>query len=81
MLIDELLSQLASGHCSEVFASGTAAIVSPIGLLSDPHGAPARDYEPRDVGKVAGELRAALLAIQERRAPDPFGWVREVPPL
>lgn len=81
MLIDELLSQLASGHCSEVFASGTAAIVSPIGLLSDPHGAPARDYEPRDVGKVAGELRAALLAIQERRAPDPFGWIREVPPL
>jgi hypothetical protein len=26
-------------------------------------------------------LREALLAIQERRAPDPFGWTREVAPL
>jgi hypothetical protein len=30
---------------------------------------------------VAAQLREALLAIQERRAPDPFGWTREVAPL
>jgi len=28
--------------------------------------------------EVAARLRAALLAIQERRAPDPFGWTREL---
>src|SRR5205814_8077 len=27
---------------------------------------------------AASRLRAALLAIQERRAPDPFGWTREL---
>jgi hypothetical protein len=27
---------------------------------------------------VAKHLREALLAIQERRAPDPFGWTREL---
>jgi hypothetical protein len=26
-------------------------------------------------------LREALLAIQERRAPDIFHWTRDVPPL
>jgi|SRR5271165_1031770 len=30
------------------------------------------------VDAVAAQLRDALLAIQERRAPDPFGWTREV---
>jgi hypothetical protein len=33
---------------------------------------------PVKVDVVAKELREALLAIQERRAPDPFGWTREV---
>jgi hypothetical protein len=31
------------------------------------------------VDVVAARLREALLAIQERSAPDPFGWTREVP--
>ena len=77
--IDELLSQIDSGECSEIFACGTAAIVSPIGLLSDPGGG-ARDRVPQRVDAVAAQLREALLAIQERRAPDDFGWTRDVAP-
>jgi branched-chain amino acid aminotransferase len=78
LAIDELLSQIVSGECSEVFACGTAAILSPIGQLSDRD---RRDYVPQHIDVVAAQLREALLAIQERRAPDPFGWTREVVPL
>jgi branched-chain amino acid aminotransferase len=78
MAVDELLAQIASGECSEVFACGTAAILSPIGLLSDRG---QREYVPARIDAVAAQLREALLAIQERRAADPFGWTREVAPL
>ena len=77
MGLDELLAQMASGVCSELFACGTAAIVSPIAVLAERDG---REYRPAEVDVVAGRLRAALLAIQERRAPDLFGWTRDVPP-
>ncbi|MEA3196490.1 MAG: branched-chain amino acid aminotransferase [Gammaproteobacteria bacterium] len=78
MPIDELLAQIASGECTEVFACGTAAILSPIGVLADRD---QREYVPIRIDAVAAQLREALLAIQERRAPDPFGWTREVAPL
>jgi branched-chain amino acid aminotransferase len=77
MAVDELLAQIVSGECSEVFACGTAAILSPIGSLTDREG---REYVPGRIDAVAAQLREALLAIQERRAPDPFGWTREVAP-
>jgi branched-chain amino acid aminotransferase len=88
MAIDELLGQIESGRCSELFACGTAAIVSPIELLAerdlkaagDGDGRP-REYVPKNVDVVAARLREALLAIQERRAPDLFGWTRDVAPL
>jgi branched-chain amino acid aminotransferase len=78
MALDDLLAQILSGECTEVFACGTAAIVSPIGLLSDRD---RREYVPKRIDAVAAQLREALLAIQERRAPDPFGWTRDVVPL
>jgi branched-chain amino acid aminotransferase len=78
MELDALLAQIASGECSEVFACGTAAIVTPIGLLADRERG---EYVPHQVDVVAARLREALLAIQERRAPDPFGWTFEVEPL
>ena len=78
MVLDELLAQIVSGECSEVFACGTAAILSPIGLLADRDH---KEYVPTRVDAIAARLREALLAIQERRAPDPFGWTRDVAPL
>ncbi len=83
MAIDELLAQVASGVCTELFACGTAAIVSPIAVLAEASAADAepRDYVPQRIDDVAARLREALLAIQERRAPDVFGWTRDVPPL
>ena len=76
--LDELLAKLQTGECSELFACGTAAIVSPIGVLGEADGV---EYAPRSVDVVAARLREALLAIQERRAADPFGWTRDVAPF
>ena len=78
MPIAELLQQLSSGECSEVFSCGTAAIVCPISVIGDADG---REYRPAKVDDRARILRERLLAIQERRAPDPYGWTCEVTPL
>jgi branched-chain amino acid aminotransferase len=74
--LDEVLEGIGSGRCSELFACGTAAIVSGIALLADSDG---REYVLRQTDVVAKRLRESLLAIQERRAPDPFGWTRDLP--
>jgi branched-chain amino acid aminotransferase len=74
MEIDELLAQINSGQCSEIFACGTAAIIMPISALADTD----RVYKPKQINVTAKRLREALLAIQERRAPDPFGWIRVI---
>ena len=75
--LDELLEGIESGRCGELFACGTAAIVAPIALLVEGDG---REYKLRQTDVVAKHLRESLLAIQERRAPDPFGWTRELAP-
>lgn len=73
--LDEVLEGIGSGRCSELFACGTAAIVCPIGALVEGDG---HEYVLGKSDAVAKHLRESLLAIQERRAPDPFGWTREV---
>ncbi len=73
--IGEIIDGIRSGACTEVFACGTAAIVSPIESLWESDG---RHYSPPNVDVVAKRLRESLLAIQERRAPDPFGWTRDL---
>jgi len=80
MELAPLLAQIETGECAELFACGTAAIVSPIAELADAEDRAGmqRSYRPRQVDVVAARLRGALLAIQERRAPDPFGWTRDV---
>ncbi|MFD1215152.1 MULTISPECIES: branched-chain amino acid aminotransferase [Microbulbifer] len=73
--IDDLLALVRSGTCSEAFACGTAAIVSPISELGDDNGNYKLNSAP---GPVAEKLRAALLDIQEGRSEDRFGWIQRV---
>jgi branched-chain amino acid aminotransferase len=75
MALEELLEAIGSGRCSELFACGTAAIVSPIAALAEGDG---REYKLRQTDVLAKRLRESLLAIQERRAPDPFGWTQDM---
>lgn len=70
--IDDLLQLIASGTCSEAFACGTAAVISPISVIGD-HG---KDYKLSPApGPVAQSLYETLLGIQEGRVEDCFGWI------
>ena len=71
MPVDELLHDIDSGRCSELFACGTGAIVAPVQAIGETDG---REWTLPDVGKMSSRLRDVLLDIQEGRGEDPFGW-------
>jgi branched-chain amino acid aminotransferase len=66
----------ADGAISEVFACGTAAVVTPVGSVKHVRGSfDVADGEP---GAVTMKVREALLGIQHGTAPDPHGWMRTI---
>jgi len=66
----------ADGTISEVFACGTAAVVTPVGEVKHAHGSfLVTDNEP---GAVTMKVREALLGIQQGTAPDSHGWMTRV---
>lgn len=74
--IDEWRADAASGRLREVFACGTAAVLTPIGRVRSAQDEfPVADGVP---GEVTMSLRSQLVDIQRGRAADPFGWVRPV---
>ncbi|WP_129667329.1 branched-chain amino acid aminotransferase [Phytoactinopolyspora endophytica] len=73
--IDEWREGVASGEITEVFACGTAAVVTPLGRLAWSDGELLMDDEP---GPVTQEIRAALLDIQYGRAQDRHGWMHRI---
>jgi branched-chain amino acid aminotransferase len=74
--VDEWRKGAADGHVVEVFACGTAAVITPIGALRWPDGeAVAGDGQP---GEVTMKLRKALMDIQYGQAEDTHGWMRPV---
>jgi len=74
--IDDWRDGVASGRITEVFACGTAAVITPVGLLKWRDGElPMGDG---GVGPVTTSLRKALLDIQHGLADDPYGWMHDV---
>ena len=73
--VEEWRDGVASGQITEVFACGTAAVVTTIGALRWDGGEVRA--EP-DAGEVASSIRARLLDIQYGRAEDPHGWMHRV---
>jgi branched-chain amino acid aminotransferase len=72
--IDEWRDGVASGEIAEIFACGTAAVVTPVGELRSPHGvAPA----PAST-ELTMRIRDALVGMQFGRAEDTFGWMHRV---
>ena len=74
--VQELLAGIAAGEVTEVFACGTAAVVTPIGALRNESG----NYEVAggEIGETTAALRARLLDIQYGRAEDSHGWMHRV---
>jgi branched-chain amino acid aminotransferase len=70
--IDEVVAAAERGTLREVWATGTAAVVSPVGELA---------YQGRRIvvnegriGELAQRLYDTIVAIQYGAAPDPHGW-------
>jgi len=72
----ELRAGLEDGSVTEVFACGTAAVVTPIGRL----GGAGFDLTVADgeAGPVTSSVRAELTDIQYGRAADRHGWLRRL---
>ena len=70
---EEWEKKAASGELTEVFACGTAAVITPVGAVKSADGEfTIADGQP---GEVTMRLRSALTAIQHGTAPDPNGWL------
>jgi branched-chain amino acid aminotransferase len=74
--VQELYDAHDAGRLEEVFASGTAAVISPVGELN--WAGRAISVNNGEIGPMARRLYDELTAMQTGRAADPFGWVREV---
>ena len=73
--IDEWRDGIAGGEISEVFACGTAAVVTPVGSLKWDGG---ETPEVAEAGEVTMKIRQALVDVQYGRADDTFGWMRRI---
>ncbi len=74
--IREIYDAHASGKLEEVFATGTAAVISPVGELCwKDRVIVINNYE---IGELSHRLYSELSAIQYGKVKDEFGWVVEV---
>ena len=71
--IDEVIEANESGKLQEVFGTGTAAVISPVGLIK--YGDKEITVGDGGVGELSNKLYKSLTDIQYGRAGDPFGWV------
>lgn len=72
--IDEWVDGVASGDLTEVFACGTAAVITPIGELKDGD----KVYTSPTNTEITMKLRQELLGIQTGTIEDRHGWLTQL---
>lgn len=75
--IDEVIDNVKSGNLVEMFGTGTAAVISPVGEIYYKE----EDFLVGDggVGEWSRKFYDEIVAIQYGEKEDPFGWIRKVP--
>lgn len=74
--IDELIAQIESGSCSEIFACGTAAVVAPVAALAE---SDSKTYRlPCYNGPMTERLREMLTSIQTHKTKQHPEWISKV---
>lgn len=75
--IDEVIAASRAGTLEEMWGTGTAAVISPVGEL----GYKGERIKIKDgrTGKLTQKLYDAITAVQYGEAPDTHGWMMSVP--
>jgi branched-chain amino acid aminotransferase len=76
--IDEVYQGYKSGSLKEVFGTGTAAVISPVGELYYQNESIV--INNRETGPIASKLYQKITGIQYGLEEDPFGWVKKLEP-
>ena len=77
LTVEQWRNDCASGAISEVFACGTAAVITPVGSVKSKNSGSweVADGQP---GDVTMKLRQALVDIQTGQAPDHHNWLHRL---
>ena len=63
-------------EADEVFCTGTAVIVAPVGQITFKNKIYEFDYS--DIGPIAKKCKETLTALQRQEISDPFGWLKTI---
>lgn len=74
--VDELYDAANNGKLEEVFGSGTAAVISPVGTLK--FGEKVFEINGGKIGEVSQKVYDTITGIQTGKIEDSFGWTIEV---
>jgi branched-chain amino acid aminotransferase len=74
--VDELEKKAASGEITEVFACGTAAVITPVGRVK--HSSGEFTIGEGEPGEVTMALRDTLTGIQRGTFADTHGWITKL---
>lgn len=74
--IDEVVEAQKAGKQVEIFGTGTAAVISPVGVIN--YNEEVVPINNNEVGPLTQKFYDALTDIQYGRAEDPLGWVEPV---
>jgi len=78
-VIETKVSASFAMSADEAFCCGTAAVISPIGSITQ--GVQRYQYGNGEPGPITQELYAELTGIQKESKPDIFGWLHPLPDL
>ncbi|MDX1591686.1 MAG: branched-chain amino acid aminotransferase [Balneolaceae bacterium] len=74
--IDEIFDAWKDGSLKEIFGSGTAAVISPVGLIN--HKGVDLELNQKEIGPFAKEMFDKLTGIQYGKVDDTYGWTHPV---
>lgn len=74
--VDELIAAAQDGSLEEVWGSGTAAVISPVGHLR--YGDEVMQIQDGGIGEISQKLYDTVTGIQLGKIDGPEGWVVEV---
>ncbi len=74
--IDELFAQVKAGRVSEVFGSGTAAVISPVGELK--YNEDISIINDGKIGTLSQKFYDIITGVQFGQLPDSYGWIEKL---